>query len=63
MIIGVYDVHTTMIRYQIHLRQEQLANLKALAKSEKTVSEQIRVAIDKYLEEAKKLLVSKSPTK
>jgi len=56
-------ITVSMIRYQIHLRQEQLANLKALAKSEKTVSEQIRVAIDKYLEEAKKLLVSKSPTK
>ena len=52
-----------MIRYNIYLGKKQLDELEALSKNSISVSEQIRQAIDKYLEEQHEKSTSTSPSR
>lgn len=52
-----------MERYAFYLRKEQLAFLKSLACKGFTVSEQIRIALDKYIDEMRSKTISSSSSK
>lgn len=52
-----------MERYAFYIRKEHLAFLKSLATKGFTVSEQIRIAIDQYIDEMRSKTISSSSSK
>lgn len=51
-----------MERFNMYLSTKQIKSLKNLSKKDLSVSEHIRIAIDKYLESKKVVLITKSPS-
>ena len=52
-----------MERFNMYLSAKQIKGLKSLSRQDLSVSEHIRIAVDKYLKSKEVVLITKSPSK